>query len=172
MSTLTFTQKVAKIQKELKAPKNQHNKFGNYKFRSFEDILESVKPLLGDLVLTVSDEIVAVGGRVYVKATATLTDGTSSIVNTAYAREPEVQKGMSDSQLSGMASSYARKYCLNGTFLIDDTKDADTEEFHQVKTKAEETTNPAPTPAPVAAKKPTFNKNAVKKQTEESGDLI
>lgn len=130
---LTFTQKVAKIQQTLKAPKNQKNKFGNYNYRNQEDILEALKPLLGDLVLTISDEMVQVGNRIYVKATATITDGTNSLSNTAYAREADEQKGMSESQLTGSCSSYARKYCLNGLFLIDDTKDADTEEFQGKK---------------------------------------
>lgn len=133
MSNLTFTQKVAKIQKELKAPKNQFNKFGNYKYRNCEDILESVKPLLGDLVLTINDDVVEVGGRIYVKAIATITDGKEKLSNTAFARESSEQKGMNDSQITGAASSYARKYCLNGLFLIDDTKDADTEEFQGKK---------------------------------------
>lgn len=132
----TFTQKVAAIQKTLKAPKSQTNKFGNYNYRNCEDILEAVKPLLGDLVLTVSDEVVAIGNRIYVKATAFITDGTNTYLNTAYAREPDEQKGMSASQLTGTASSYARKYSLNGLFLIDDTKDADTNEFQGVKTES------------------------------------
>lgn len=131
MSQLTFIQKVAKIQKELKAPKNQRNKFGNYNYRNQEDILEAVKPLLGDLVLTVNDEIVEVGGRIYVKSVATITDGKETLSNTAFAREPNEQKGMSESQITGAASSYARKYSLNGLFLIDDTKDADTDEFQE-----------------------------------------
>jgi hypothetical protein len=138
MSNLTFMQKVAKIQKELKAPKSQTNKFGNYNYRNCEDILEAVKPLLGDLVLTVSDEVVAIGNRIYVKATASITDGTNILTNTAFAREPDEQKGMSASQLTGTASSYARKYSLNGLFLIDDTKDADTDEFQGKSNKTPE----------------------------------
>ena len=119
--------KLAKIQKELKAPKNQFNEFAKFKYRSCEDILEAVKPLLGDLVLMLSDEMVEVGGRVYVKATAMLVDGNHAIEKvTAFARESETKKGMDDSQITGTASSYARKYALNGLFLIDDTKDADT----------------------------------------------
>lgn len=120
-----FIKAVAKIQKELKAPKNQRNNFGNYNYRNQEDILEAVKPLLGDLVLTVNDEIVMVGDRVYVKSTATITDGESSISNSALARESEEKKGLDSSQITGSTSSYARKYALNGLFLIDDTKDAD-----------------------------------------------
>lgn len=120
-----FIKKVAEIQLKLKAPKSQRNTFGNYNYRNQEDILEAVKPLLGNLVLSVSDEIVEVGGRVYVKATSTITDGENTISNTAFAREPEIQKGMNEAQITGSASSYARKYSLNGLFLIDDTKDAD-----------------------------------------------
>lgn len=137
-----------KVQYELKAPKGQYNSFGKYNYRSCEDILESVKPLLSkhNLSLTISDEVVEVGNRVYVKATCTLTsammrisksdkdgdkviDENSSIVVTAYAREEESKKGMDASQVTGAASSYARKYALNGLFLIDDTKDADTDAY-------------------------------------------
>jgi hypothetical protein len=120
-----FIAKVAAIQLKLKAPKSQRNSFGNYNYRNQEDILEAVKPLLGSLVLSVSDEIIEVGGRIYVKATSTITDGENAISNTAFAREPEAQKGMNEAQITGSASSYARKYSLNGLFLIDDTKDAD-----------------------------------------------
>lgn len=132
-----FILKVAKIQQELKAPKNQINKFGGYKYRSCEDILEAVKPLLGELVLTVRDDIVEVGGRVYIKATATITDGTNKIENTAFAREAESKKGMDESQITGASSSYARKYALNGLLCIDDTKDADATNTHDEKTPAE-----------------------------------
>lgn len=113
------------IQQSLKAPKGQLNKFGNYKYRNCEDILEAVKPLLGELALFISDEIVMIGDRYYVKATVTLTDGESSLCNTAYARESLNKKGMDDSQLTGATSSYSRKYALSGMFCIDDNKDAD-----------------------------------------------
>ena len=117
------------IQQELKAPKTQRNNFGGYNYRSCEDILEAVKPLLAEqsCTLTITDEIVMVGERIYLKATATLTNPEGlSVSTTAFAREPEQKKGMDESQISGMASSYARKYALNGLFCIDDTKDADT----------------------------------------------
>lgn len=122
-----FIKKVVKVQGELKAPKNQRNSFGNYNYRSCEDILESVKPLLSreGLVLTISDEIIQVGERYYVKATATLTDGVNKIENSALARESESEKGMQSPQLTGSTSSYARKYALNGLLCIDDNKDAD-----------------------------------------------
>lgn len=118
--------KLAKIQKALKAPKNQTNNFGKYKYRSCEDIVEAVKPLLDGAVLLLSDEIVAVADRVYVKATATMKEGDLSVSVTGWAREALTKKGMDDSQITGTASSYARKYALNGLFAIDDTKDADT----------------------------------------------
>ena len=123
-------EKLVTIQRELKAPKKQVNKFGNYKYRSCEDILEAVKPLVTreNCTLTITDEVVQVGERYYVKATATIVDNDnpeSSRTVSAYAREPEDKKGSDPSQITGAASSYARKYCLNGLFLIDDTKDAD-----------------------------------------------
>ncbi len=119
--------KLIKIQQELKVPKNQFNSFGKYKYRSCEDIVEAVKKLNVEhgLLLTLSDEIVCVGTRVYVKATALLTDGKTEIQVFAYAREEETKKGMDGSQITGTASSYARKYALNGLYCIDDTKDSD-----------------------------------------------
>jgi len=120
------------IQSELKAPKNQRNTFGNYNYRSAEDILEAVKPLLKkyDCLMTISDTIVEVGGRVYVKATATFLDGDNTKEVCAFAREEEAKKGMDAAQITGSASSYARKYALNGLFLIDDTKDPDATNDH------------------------------------------
>ena len=120
--------KLLKIQMELKAPKNQTNSFGGYNYRSCEDIFEAVKPLLQEegLVLRVTDELVNIGERYYIKATAILTDGNDVIENVAYAREEETKKGMDGSQITGASSSYARKYALNGLFLIDDVKDSDT----------------------------------------------
>lgn len=117
------------IQQTLNAPKNQRNNFGGYNYRSAEDILEAVKPLLQSITLTVSDEIVLIGNRYYVKATATLSDGEDEIAVTAYAREEESKKGMDASQLTGATSSYARKYALNGLFCIDDAKDPDTDAY-------------------------------------------
>lgn len=129
------------IQSELKAPKSNFNSFGKYRYRSAEDILTAVKPILAKYgcQLTISDDIVFIGSRFYIKATVTITDadGNAETVS-AFAREDESKKGMDGSQITGTASSYARKYALNGMFLIDDTKDADTDEFHnqtQVKTK-------------------------------------
>lgn len=124
--------KLVKIQKELKAPKNQENTFGKYKYRSCEDIVEAVKPLLHaeGLTLTLSDTVVCVGTRNYVMSQVTISDGKTEISTLAYAREAESQKGMNEAQITGSASSYARKYALNGLFAIDDTKDADATNDH------------------------------------------
>jgi erf family protein len=121
-----------KIQCELKAPKTQMNKFGGYAYRSCEDILESVKPLLQkyEVALMLSDEIVQIGARIYVKATAALKGKDGEVSASAYAREPENKKGSDESQITGAASSYARKYALNGLFAIDDAKDADATNDH------------------------------------------
>lgn len=129
---MSLVEKIIKVQSTLKAPKNQRNNFGNYNYRSCEDILEAVKPLLAEngLILTISDEMVMLGNRFYVKAEATITDGENKITNSAYAREEETKKGMDASQITGAASSYARKYALNGLFCIDDTKDADATNDH------------------------------------------
>lgn len=125
---MEFIEKIVAIQSELKAPKGQYNSFGKYNYRSCEDILEGVKPLLAKhgLVLTIQDGIELIGDRYYVKATATITDGKESISTSAYARESLDKKGMDASQVTGATSSYARKYALNGLLAIDDTKDADT----------------------------------------------
>ena len=140
--------KLALIQKELKAPKSNFNSFGKYKYRSCEDILEAVKPLLAKYgsYLTLSDDIVMIGDRIYIKATATYREGKDLLSVTAYAREEAEKKGMDASQVTGTASSYARKYALNGLFLIDDTKDADTDEFAQETQKkpAKKVAKPAP----------------------------
>lgn len=121
---------LSKIQKEMKAPKSQFNAFGKYKYRSCEDILEAVKPFLNGTVLYISDEMVLIGERYYIKATATLRNGDEAVSVTAYAREEAEKKGMDSSQITGAASSYARKYALNGLFLIDDTKDSDATNEH------------------------------------------
>ncbi len=120
-----FIELVANVQANLKAPKNQFNSFGKYKYRSCEDILEGLKAVLNGLVVTVEDDVVMVGDRIYIKATATVTDGENKLSNSAFARESLAKKGMDDSQITGTASSYARKYALNGLFLIDDTADID-----------------------------------------------
>jgi hypothetical protein len=140
---MSLHEKLVAIQSELKAPKGQMNNFGKYKYRSCEDILESLKPLLKEhgLSLTLSDEIVNIGTRFYVVAEAELSDGDSLPISVvAYAREEEEKKGMDGSQITGAASSYARKYALNGLFLIDDTKDSDATNTHDTKPKVAKTT--------------------------------
>jgi len=140
---MSLVAKLAKVQAELKAPKSQRNTFGNYNYRSCEDILEAVKPLLlaNGLSITISDEVLALGDRYYVQSTVTVfeNDIGNMISTKALAREGETQKGMSESQITGSASSYARKYALNGMFAIDDTKDADATNKHG---KEEETPEP------------------------------
>lgn len=139
-------EKLANIQQALKAPKGQYNSFGKYNYRSCEDIVEAVKPLCAknECVLTVTDSVVDISGRVYVMATATLWDCAEekSMSVTAYAREPKDKKGMDESQITGMASSYARKYALNGLFCIDDTKDADTDEAQMTGQEKKERSAP------------------------------
>ena len=145
---MTIHTKLAKIQQKLKAPKGQRNDFGNYNFRSAENILEAVKPLLGDLALTINDELIFSGmledeivgsgnnamkvqtQRVYIKSTVTISDGKESISTSAVAREASIKKGQDSSQTSGATGSYARKYALNGLFSIDDAKDSDATNKH------------------------------------------
>lgn len=130
---MSVFEKLLNIQNELKAPKGQYNSFGKYKYRSCEDILEAVKPLClkNKVTLVLSDKILNIGDRYYIEATAKIIDieDGNCVWNTALARESLEKKGMDDSQITGTASSYARKYALNGLFNIDDTKDADTDEF-------------------------------------------
>lgn len=146
--TQTIFASLSKIQQELQAPKNQRNSFGNYNYRSCEDILEGLKKCesFQGLSIIITDEIVQVGERYYVKATATLHNDTESVSNTAYARESEDKKGMDSSQVTGATSSYARKYALNGLFAIDDVKDADTQDnregTHTEKEKVDKDTCP------------------------------
>ena len=145
---MTIHTKLANIQQKLKAPKGQRNDFGNYNFRSAENILEAVKPLLGDLALTINDELIFSGmledeivgsgnnamkvqtQRVYIKSTVTISDGKESISTSAVAREASIKKGQDSSQTSGATGSYARKYALNGLFSIDDAKDSDATNKH------------------------------------------
>lgn len=138
--------KLMNIQQELKAPKRQYNDFGKYAYRSCEDILEAVKPLLKKrkVVLTISDELQYIGNRYYIKATATLidTESEATISNSAYAREEETKKGMDGSQITGASSSYARKYALNGLFGIDDNKDSDTTNIQSKEEKEDKKASP------------------------------
>ena len=138
--------KLMNIQQELKAPKGQYNSFGKYAYRSCEDILEAVKPLLKKekVVLTISDELQYIGNRYYIKATVTLidTESEATISNSAYAREEETKKGMDGSQITGASSSYARKYALNGLFGIDDNKDSDTTDIQSKEEKEDKKASP------------------------------
>lgn len=157
---MTIQEKLAAIQQELKAPKTQYNSFGKYAYRSCEDILEAVKPLCAKyrVFVKISDEIIHIGERYYIQATASLFDSESTGICesvTAYAREDEDKKGMDGMQITGAASSYARKYALNGLFMIDDSKDADAQN-----------SGDAPKPAP-AEKKADYNTADVAERAEQ-----
>jgi hypothetical protein len=144
---------LSNIQKELKAPKNQFNSFGNYHYRNCEDIIEAIKPLLPDgAYVVIRDSIEMIGTRYYVKATAALSYGGLEVDCDGYAREPESRKGMDESQITGATSSYARKYALNGLFLIDDTKDADSKDNTNITQKV--TLPPLKKPAVAPAQSP------------------
>ena len=149
-------EKLQHIQATLKAPKGQRNTFGKYNYRSLEDIVEAVKPLLAELgaYILLSDQIVQIGERYYVQARAVLSDGADEIAVLGYAREPLSRKGMDESQITGAASSYARKYAMNGLLAIDDTKDADATNKHEEEETKTKTTNQKETkPTPQAQKK-------------------
>lgn len=160
-----ITEVLHSIQQQLKAPKGQFNEFGKYRYRSCEDILEAVKPLLAEhkAALTINDEVVSVGNRIYVMATATLAVGENTVCVSAYAREPENKKGMDEAQITGATSSYARKYALNGLFAIDDTKDPDATNTHG---KEKETPKAKPAkPVPVKG-------NITKEQQSTIMDMV
>jgi len=162
-----FYARLATIQSTLNAPKGQYNNFGKYHYRSCEDILEGVKPLLDGLFLSISDEILLIGDRYYVKSTATVTDGETSHSATAMAREALDKKGMDEAQITGATSSYARKYYLNGLFGIDDSKDADSNEHKQQQSNAkpqQQQQKPKPQPDAVLA---AFSEAALQKSTLE-----
>ena len=159
---MTLKEKLMNIQAELKAPKNLKNTFGGYNYRNAESILEALKPLLVKYkaVVTIEDEIVEIGGRFYVKACAGILDVETNdketdlmITSYAYAREADSKKGMDDAQVTGATSSYARKYALNGLFLLDDTKDVDSEEYQAQASRATAKEKPKPKQSkPVEAK--------------------
>ena len=154
--TMNLREKLVAIQTELKAPKNLYNNFGKYSYRNAEGIQEALKPLEKKYgcFTTLSDEIVEIGGRVYVKVTATLNntaENPDSISVTAYAREASEKKGMDEAQITGATSSYARKYALNGLFLLDDTKDVDSEEYQNQPTPKKQTKKTAPAPSAPAS---------------------
>lgn len=166
---MNITEKIIHVQKELKAPKGQYNSFGNYKYRSAEDILEAVKPLNAEqgLLLTLTDEPILVGEWHYIKATAKIADGKEYITVTAYARESENKKGMDHSQVTGTASSYARKYALNGLYLIDDTKDADTDEYQKQNTQNQSNQNNASTGNKASEKQLNFVSKLLKEKVSD-----
>lgn len=143
---MNIYEKLAQVQQELKAPKDKKNTFAGYSYRSAEGILEAVKPVLDkyDATIVLSDEMTKVGDRIYVKVTAVFLDLSegATLQVTAYAREAETKKGLDDSQITGTASSYARKYALNGLLLIDDTKDPDTDEYHRQTQPKDEYADP------------------------------
>lgn len=147
-SEISLIEKLVKAQTEIKAPKNQWNAFGKYKYRNAEDIQESAKPILADLglALTLSDTVVQVGERYYVQSTASVSDGIGELRVTAFAREDESRKGMTESQVTGCASSYARKYALGGLFLLDDTRDDDSEQRTAQATPKPAVQKPTTTP--------------------------
>lgn len=166
-------QKLMKVQATLKAPKGQYNSFGKYHYRSCEDILEGVKPILSEVgaTITLSDSIEVIGDRVYVKAIALFRDADTgeSIENVAYAREESEKKGMDGAQVTGASSSYARKYCLNGLLLIDDTKDADTDENQNERNaKAKKQVDAKPEPQPISDK----DKEILRKTVEDKGYTV
>ena len=148
---MTLKEKLMHIQNELKAPKNLRNNFGGYNYRNAESILEALKPLLDKYgaTVTITDMIVQVGERTYVNSTATIydVDGENKISVEAYAREAETKKGMDDAQVTGATSSYARKYALNGLFLLDDTEDVDSEAYQAQAKQEPQKTTPKKAPA-------------------------
>lgn len=171
---MEFFEKLVAIQADLKAPKDKVNKFSNFKYRSCEGILEAVKPLLAQhaLYLNISDDIVQIGDRYYVKAKATITDGTNSQTAIAWAREEDGKKGMDAAQLTGATSSYARKYALNALFGIDDAKDPDTDEFQkQTRAKKEKPSEISFGTANAEDKDLPFDVGAVEK-AKESAELL
>lgn len=165
--------KLSTVQQHLKAPKGQRNSFGNYNYRSAEDILEAVKPLLFEhgLVMTISDSIVNLGDRYYIEATVTVQNATDSLQVTGMAREAEDKKGMDAAQITGAASSYARKYALNGMFDIDDTKDADSNEHREQVKNAPTAAPKAPpaTPEPKGDDELTRAKKSINEELERQG---
>ena len=152
-----FIKKIEAIQAEIKVKKSERNNFGNYDYRSFESILAEIKGKLGGLVLTVSDDLILIGEkRYYVKATATITDGTNSISNVGWAREAELKKGMDESQITGSASSYARKYAISGLILLENAKDSDSQDnSHYTGSTQSSPTQSSPTQSSPTQSSPT-----------------
>lgn len=167
---MSISEKLVNVQSELKAPKGQFNNFGKYKYRNAEDILEAVKPLLKkeNLSMVLTDDLQNIGDRYYIKSTVRLFDDKESIEVTAYAREEESKKGMDSSQVTGASSSYARKYALNGLFLIDDTKDSDSTNTHgKADTGEQEVKNEELYALFALAEQAGYSKDTVFKQAKE-----
>ena len=178
-----IAEKLLAVQVNLKAPKSQYNSFGKYKYRNCEDILTAVKPLLFEqgLTLGITDEMVLIGDRYYVKATVKVTDGDMALEVIAYAREPLSKKGMDEAQVTGATSSYARKYALNGMFLIDDTQDSDSmDNTKKQEPKKQTTTASAKKPAPAVKKNEAVSstlkkagaRSQLKKPSKDSGSMM
>lgn len=169
----TLLERLSKVQTALKAPKSQTNSFGGYKYRNCEDILEAVKPLLSEhgLTLTLNDELVQVGERYYVRADATVFIPGEELASSGYAREEDTKKGMDGSQITGAASSYARKYALNGLFLIDDTKDSDATNDHGKSKGASAPYKPADPPHVSQTTKPALQPMITQEQFAELMNL-
>lgn len=176
--TMSLREKLMHIQEELKAPKNLHNNFGGYNYRNAESIFEALKPLLVKYgaTVTITDMIEEIGGRIYVKATASIWDTERKDVANidsipisveAYAREAETKKGMDDAQVTGATSSYARKYALNGLFLLDDTEDVDSEAYQAQAKPEPQKAQPKKAPAKKAEPKKDEPKDDVPPLTEE-----
>ena len=169
-------EKLQIVQEKLSVPKNQRNTFGNYNYRSLEDITEAVKPLLAELgvYIVINDEIVLIGDRYYVKATVKFADADTFIFSTAYAREPLNKKGMDESQITGAASSYARKYAMNGLLAIDDTKDADATNKHGANGNGDTKTPKAQkqTPAPKVKSSEIVDQAFFEFETENTDKLL
>lgn len=169
MTNGVFFQKIARVQSELNAPKDKKNSFGGYNYRNVESIYEAVKPLLlkEGLVLSMTDEVVEVNERIYIKATATVTDGFGSLSATGYAREAGMKKGMDEAQITGSCSSYARKYALGGLFLIDDNKDIDSMEPASTDKKSEKEVETKSSEKPKKSDDELANKATVDKMIAE-----
>ena len=173
---MSIGKKLFKIQQEMNVPKDLYNKYGNFYYRNAETILAEFKKAAKDLklVLLLNDEIVEIAGKVYVKATASITDYETNeeVLATAYAREADKKTGMDDAQITGAASSYARKYALNGLFLLDDVKDPDSDEYKNQQGKDEQQTESSATQNNRNTKSPKVNQNhiiSLRKTFEEKG---
>lgn len=175
MTSKELAEKLLNIQNEIKVPKSSYNSFGKYSYRNVEAIQEAAKPICKKygVVITVQDDLIPVGDRFYIKATATISDGSNEIKTTAFAREPDAQKGMSEAQITGSSSSYARKYALGGLLLLDDLKDDDADETPNVerKPKSEPARKPEPTHKPEPSGKADALAELAKMKGQDLGEI-